>query len=112
MSLTAFQTSEIKKQIRGQDDRLATLFGALSDPTRCRTFRLLLLTKDHDVRVTDIAHIVGVSLPAISQHLKILETTGLVKKEKNGQTVYYRVKQDDPLTRSVVEVVLKEEIRG
>lgn len=109
MSLTNNQIAIIKKTIVKGKDRLPIIFNAVSDPTRCRVFRLLMVTRGEDVKVTDIAHIMGMTIPAISQQLKLLEQSGLVTREKNGQVVYYRVKSDDALVNSIVQIIQKEQ---
>lgn len=107
MSLTPNQIKIIKKNITYDQDRLPAVFNAVSDPNRCRIFRLLMVTGGEDVKVTDIAHIMGMSVPAISQHLKTLEHSGLVTREKTGQTVYYRIKKDR-LVSAIVEIIKGE----
>lgn len=111
MPLTNTQVKTIKKTIVTGQVRLPTIFNAVSDPTRCRIFRLLMVTHGDDVKVSDIAHIMGMTLPAISQQLKILEQSGLVTREKIGKIVYYKVKKNDRLVNSIVKVILEEQKR-
>ena len=63
-------------------DRLSLVFAALSDPTRRRILKMLL---EDDQAVTDIAAPFEMSLPAISKHLNILTSAGLVTQEKRGR---------------------------
>lgn len=109
MALTTKQVEKIKETITIDQDKLTDIFNAVADPTRCRAFRLLLVTHGDDVNVTDIAHIMGMTVPAISQQLKILERSGLVTREKVGQTVFYRIKQNDPLVDSISKIILGEQ---
>lgn len=111
MPLTTTQVKTIKNNIITGQDRLPVIFNAVSDPTRCRIFRLLMVTHGDDVKVSDIAHVMGMTLPAISQQLKLLEQSGLVSREKLGQTVYYRIRNDDPLVNSIVKIISEEEKR-
>lgn len=111
MPLTTTQVKTIKKTIVTGQDRLPTIFNAVSDPTRCRIFRLLMVTHGDDVKVSDIAHIMSMTMPAISQQLKVLEQSGLVTREKIGKTVYYKVKATDPLIKSIVKVISEEQER-
>jgi DNA-binding transcriptional ArsR family regulator len=110
MPLTKTQVVTIKKTIVTGQDRLPVFFNAVSDPTRCRIFRLLMVTHGDDVKVSDVAHIMGMTLPAISQQLKVLEQSGLITREKIGQIVYYRIK-DDPLVNSIVKIIQEEQER-
>jgi len=98
---------EIKKfnALTGADDkRLAIIFKALSDPKRCRIYRLLL--KKSELRTSDIARIMKISLPSVSQHLKILEITGLLNKEKKGRTILFKINKEDQIVSALIKAVL------
>ncbi|MBU1050382.1 metalloregulator ArsR/SmtB family transcription factor [Candidatus Bipolaricaulota bacterium] len=65
------------------------IFKALSVPSR---IHILSLLKAHGpMPVKDIAEAVGMSSPAISQHLKILKHAGLVDAQRDGYWVPYAV---------------------
>jgi len=59
-------------------------FAALSDPTRLTI--LARLAKQGDMTVQDIALPFAMSLPAVSQHIKVLEEAGLITRLRSGQT--------------------------
>ena len=61
---------------------------ALGDPTRRRVFELL---KDGSRSVGELAAELPVSRPAVSQHLRILETAGLVTHRRQGTRNLYEV---------------------
>jgi len=61
---------------------------ALADEKR---FRILQLLGAGDLCVGALAGRLGVSKPAVSQHLKIMREAGLVKGEKRGYWVHYMV---------------------
>lgn len=65
-------------------EKLTALLKAVSDPTR----RALLtqLCQQGASRVTDLANHYDMSLNAISKHIKVLETAGLVKRELLGRS--------------------------
>lgn len=109
MALTTSQIKVIQDTITTGQDRLPVIFNAVSDPTRCRIFRLLMVTHGEDVKVSDVAHIMGMTLPAVSQQLKVLEQSGLVTREKIGQIVYYKVKNTDSLVSAIVKVIQDEQ---
>ena len=111
MALTNKQIKVIKKTVTQGAKRLPVIFNAVSDPSRCRAFRLLMVTDGEDVKVTDIAHILDMTTPAVSQQLKILEQSGLVIREKVGQTVYYKIKKTDPLVNSIVKIIKAEQTK-
>lgn len=84
-------------------DRWVVLFDALGDKTRYGIFELLVAKQD--ICVTDIAKIFNLSIPAISQQLRILESSGLVEKERKGQIVCYKVNKKSPLVKSVIKLI-------
>jgi ArsR family transcriptional regulator len=72
----------------------AALFSALADPTRLRLLKLLCRQRDPDALcVNALAALLGVSQPAVSQHLRVLKSMGLVKGERRGYHMHYSVNQ-------------------
>ena len=63
------------------------LFRTLSDPTRRAIFERLTLEGELTVRVLTDAS--GVSQPAISKHLGLLKSAGLVRDRKQGRETHY-----------------------
>ena len=63
-------------------DQLSKTFKALADPTRRAILARLQLG---EVSVLELAKPFDMSLPAISQHLKVLETAGLVARSREAQ---------------------------
>jgi DNA-binding transcriptional ArsR family regulator len=57
-------------------------FAALADPTRRR---ILAHLARGDQRVTDLARPHAMSLPAVSKHLRVLETAGLLRRRRYGR---------------------------
>jgi DNA-binding transcriptional ArsR family regulator len=64
------------------DDRLDLVFGALADRTRRA---ILARLADGEASVNDLVVLVGLSQPAVSKHLKVLENAGLVSRSRQGQ---------------------------
>ena len=69
-------------------EELTEVFKALSDPTRLRLVKLL---GDHEgaLCVNALASRLDVSQSAVSQHLRVLRQTRLVKSERRGSSVHY-----------------------
>ena len=63
-------------------DQLSKTFKALADPTRRAILARLQLG---EVSVLELAKPFDMSLPAISQHLKVLEKAGLVSRGREAQ---------------------------
>ena len=64
------------------DDKLSRVFAALSDPTRRDIVARL---SAGDATVGQLAEPYGVSVQAVSKHLKVLEEAGLVSHSKDAQ---------------------------
>jgi DNA-binding transcriptional ArsR family regulator len=63
------------------------LFRALGDPTRRAIFERLVSEGEQTVRaLTDHA---GISQPAVSRHLGVLKSAGLVRDRPQGRQVHY-----------------------
>ena len=63
-------------------DALDITFKALADPTRRAILARLALG---ETSVQELAKPFDMSLPAVSQHLKVLETAGLVTRGRSAQ---------------------------
>jgi DNA-binding transcriptional ArsR family regulator len=61
---------------------------ALGDPTRRTIFECL---SDRPSAVGELAQLLPVSRPAVSQHLKVLKDAGLVVDQKVGNRRIYRL---------------------
>lgn len=98
------QIANMKKYVVSttEGERFPLIFNALGDRGRFRIFKLL--TERNDLCVTDIANVFGISVPAASQQLRVLEMTGLVRKERIGQTICYEVKIDNSLVKVLTKI--------
>lgn len=76
---------------RNNINELPVILKALADKTRFKIINLLLT---HDLCVGALAHHLGISKAAVSQHLQILRKAGLVKGEKCGYWTHYSVEKD------------------
>jgi DNA-binding transcriptional ArsR family regulator len=68
--------------VKYQSDPLSTTFQALADPTRRAILARLALG---EASVGELAEPYAMSLPAVSKHLKVLESAGLLAREKDGR---------------------------
>ncbi len=66
-------------------DKLHSTFSAISDLTRRSIIRNL---SDGEATVKEVAEPFDMSLPAVSKHIKVLETAGLINRRKEGTTHY------------------------
>src|SRR3954469_25977930 len=70
------------EQRRLREERLSRIFAALADPTRRDMVARLAAG---DATVGDLAEPYGVSLQAVSKHIKVLADAGLVTQSKDAQ---------------------------
>jgi DNA-binding transcriptional ArsR family regulator len=81
------ETTNIEKQ--------AVLFSVLADPTRLKLLNLLSKQREPNALcVNALAYQLGVTQSAISQHLRVLKSAGLVKGERRGYRIHYFVSQE------------------
>ncbi len=55
---------------------------------------LYLLEEEKELCPCDLSDILGMSIPAISQHLRKMKDGGVIHNRKDGQTIYYSLKQE------------------
>jgi DNA-binding transcriptional ArsR family regulator len=67
---------------------LDVVFHALADPSRRTMVERL---SRGPASVSDLAQPLDMSLPAVMQHLQVLETSGLVRSEKTGRVRMCRI---------------------
>ncbi|MFC1936953.1 ArsR/SmtB family transcription factor [Chloroflexota bacterium] len=85
----------MEQVIKETTEEQAAVFAALSDPTRLRLVKLLC--RQHGSRalcVNALAGLLGVTQSAVSQHLRILKSIGLVRGERRGFHIHYFIDSD------------------
>jgi DNA-binding transcriptional ArsR family regulator len=85
--LTACEARSILNHVLNQAS-LDRVFHALSDPSRRAMVERL---SQGPASVSELAQPFGLSLPAIVQHLQVLEASGLVSSEKVGRVRTCRI---------------------
>lgn len=65
---------------------LSELFAALADEVRTK---ILYLLSFEELCTCDLAGDLGLTLPAVSHHLRLLKVLRLVKYRREGKMVYY-----------------------
>lgn len=64
------------------------IFKALADPTRRAVFEKLA---SGQMNASALREGMEISQPAMSQHLSVLRSAGLIREERQGRYVYYEV---------------------
>jgi ArsR family transcriptional regulator, lead/cadmium/zinc/bismuth-responsive transcriptional repressor len=81
--------------------RLASLYQVLGDPTR---LKMIMGLREGEMCVCDLAAFLGLTESAISHQLRRLRDQALVKKRREGQTLYYSL--DDEHVADLLRVGL------
>jgi len=70
----------------------AAVFAALADPTRLKLLKLLSQSREFNAFcVNALAGMLEVSQSAVSQHLRVLKSVGLVSGKRMGYHIHYSV---------------------
>ncbi|MGI9952885.1 metalloregulator ArsR/SmtB family transcription factor [Moorellaceae bacterium AZ2] len=56
--------------------------------------RIIALLAEGELCVCELEEILGITQPAISQHLRVLKEADLVREKKVGQWVFYRLNKE------------------
>ena len=75
--------------------RATIIMSALAQPTRLRTYKLLLEAGDEGLASGAIAASVGAPQNTTSSHLTVLTHAGLVRRQQEGRVVRYRAVRDE-----------------
>ncbi|MET0628272.1 MAG: metalloregulator ArsR/SmtB family transcription factor [Acidimicrobiia bacterium] len=70
---------------------LDAAFDVIAEPNRRRILDLLV---EQERPVGDLVHVLGVSQPAVSKHLRVLREAGLVEVRADAQRRLYRVRPE------------------
>ena len=83
-------------------ETVANILKLLGDKTRLTMVKIMA---DHECCVCEFVAMFEMSQPAISQHLRKLKDTGIVKESRKGQWVFYSLNQMHPLYAYVLTVI-------
>ncbi len=76
----SFQKTTKLLAITGSDVRLKILF---------------LLHMENELCPCDLADILKMSVPAVSQHIRKIKDAGIITSRRDGQTLYYSLNKDE-----------------
>jgi ArsR family transcriptional regulator, lead/cadmium/zinc/bismuth-responsive transcriptional repressor len=89
------QISECKKKIKANSSSFSQLSKVLElAGNEVRLKILYLLEEEDELCPCDISDILGMSIPAVSQHLRKLKDGNIIESRRDGQTIYYSLKEE------------------
>ncbi|MBN1191082.1 MAG: helix-turn-helix transcriptional regulator [Dehalococcoidales bacterium] len=84
-----------KEQVTFGTEEQAAIFSILGDCTRLKLLKLLAQQQEPNALcVNALAHHLGVTQSAVSQHLKVLKSAGLVKGKRRGYRIHYFINHE------------------
>jgi DNA-binding transcriptional ArsR family regulator len=86
-----------------QLEEVAALFKVLGEPMR---LKILQTVCKQPRSVNEIVEATGATQANVSKHLSLLTTAGILRREKDGQRVYYSVRE--PFVVHLCELVRSE----
>lgn len=89
------QIQECRSVIEANVDSFISLSGVLAlAGNEVRLKILYLLEREKELCPCDLSDILGMTVPAISQHLRKMKDGQLIEFRKEGQTIFYSLKSD------------------
>jgi len=90
------QIEACRKMVKENNDtfsRLANIFALTGNEVRLKI--LYLLEEENELCPCDLADILDMTVPAVSQHLRKLKDGRIVKTRRSGQTIYYSLESEN-----------------
>lgn len=89
------QINECREKVKANSSSLAQLGKVLElAGNEVRLKILYLLEEEGEICPCDISDILGMSIPAISQHLRKLKDGNVIEARRSGQTIFYSLKEE------------------
>ena len=73
----------------GLVERMCAYNKAIGEPMRMKMIKILGSHEPYSMNVSAIAELLGLSQPATTKHLQVMENVGLFVRERRGTSVYY-----------------------
>ena len=109
------QINECKKKLKANTASLSQLSKVLELAANEVRLKILYLLEEEDqLCPCDLSDILGMSIPAVSQHLRKLKDGHIIESRREGQTIYYSLKEAHlkilkPFFKYINQQNLKEE---
>jgi DNA-binding transcriptional ArsR family regulator len=84
---------EALDNMEGSFQKMTKLLSIAGSDVRLRI--LYLLNLENELCPCDLADILKMSVPAISQHIRKIKDAGIINSRRDGQTLYYSLNRDE-----------------
>ncbi|MFN3939166.1 MAG: ArsR/SmtB family transcription factor [Chitinophagales bacterium] len=90
--------------------QLSSLLALAGNEVRLKI--LLLLEEENKLCPCDLADILGMSIPAVSQHLRKLKDGGIIEAKRSGQTIFYSINKTHlKLLKPLFKIILNTQTK-
>jgi DNA-binding transcriptional ArsR family regulator len=109
------QISNCREKLQSSKKTFAELSNLLAlAGNEVRLKILYLLEEEGELCPCDLSDILGMSIPAISQHLRKMKDGNLIEARRSGQTIFYSLKSENlklllPFFKDILNHDLKKE---
>lgn len=84
------QIRNCKEKVENTENAFSKMSAVLSLAANDVRLKILyLLEEERELCPCDLSDILGMSIPAISQHLRKMKDGNIIQSRKEGQTIYY-----------------------
>lgn len=84
---------ETLDKMEGSFQKMTKLLSIAGSDVRLKI--LFLLNTENELCPCDLADILKMSVPAISQHIRKIKDAGVITSRRDGQTLYYSLNRDE-----------------
>ncbi|HVA99427.1 MAG TPA: metalloregulator ArsR/SmtB family transcription factor [Bacteroidia bacterium] len=107
------QINNCREILRANDNAFAQLSSLLAlAGNEVRLKILFLLEEENELCPCDLSDILGMSIPAVSQHLRKLKDGNIIEARREGQTIFYSLKlQQLTLLRPFFKIITNKNLK-
>ena len=103
LEITCTRVEANQKQLQDCMDTLDKMEGSFQKMTKLLSIAgndvrlkiLFLLNMEKELCPCDLSDILGMSVPAVSQHIRKMKDAGIISSRREGQTLYYSLNDDE-----------------
>ncbi len=96
------QKGDVKQAVKPDYEQISEKLKALGHPAR---LQIIVGIMENECNVSQIQEALGLPQSTISQHLKTLKSSGIIRGRKEGTKICYRV--IDTTVRQIMEILKK-----
>jgi len=101
------ECKETLSRLEGQLELTTKIFNLAGNASRLKI--LFLLHKEGEMCPCDFSDILGISVGGVSQHLRKLKDSGMVRDKKVGQTIFYSlIPENTQLLFPILQILVNE----